>query len=1119
MATIAPTLDAANGQQGGASGGGTREKGSEGGQRKLGARERFEALLRSRRSGLMRGSDGIGLGLQMKSVRVVEDPPIGALDFLLADYSNGVKADDSPPPFTPTHKVLPSVSSIASFDSTVSSSLSSLVSAFPAPPSAPAFSFPPPSVTSSVSPTPTVSPAAPPELHLRLPSLGFSSQLDSTLLPTPPLSLSGSMTPRREGSIESAGTEDSGPKTPKLGSPVRMARRSGSPTSPKSSPRKSSPRSKQKPFVSNARPVSAYFDPKRPPSMPLPPVPPSPSVPRSSSYLEPTPHRALRNAASSPLIRPSASAPSTFYPTPPESAASSFVFSLSRFPSTTPSPSNEEYELPPMLVRQSSQPRLLHTPSLAPPPPSSPRTAYLPRTSSLNAISLPPLDSPSFNFPSSPLPSLPPVSSSSLLSASSSTPTLEFNLDSELYHDRLRTLSSISTSSSDASSASSLQLDNITAALDALIERDSVPSATQDGSEAAHTGQSGERVPEKGKQKEEERERRLLRRVTSAVELVREQRALAQAVGSSLQAQYGLMDKHENEGQELEDTFDELCGGAGMARKMSLASSNGSSVGSFGSPAYGGRGEGGMGRWSLASGLSGMSPSGREEGWTTGGYRAYKLAARRPSRLFTPLPAALFTSQNPFSPYTHSRRSSASSKASLASHSSSASSASEEMFDLSFDSPAPSQVGSPDLTTRSRDPAVVSRSPSGRERERWSWVEKGLAGRRRSSATTADEQDVTAGEMSMKAASPVPHAFMQAEEEEEEADEEAKEVLASPPRAGGAEEGAESHGVDYAFGRGNTSRDPTGRGRLRGSTSSTSSNSSTSTTTSGIPTPGGSARTLYLARSTPQLRSPAALGSSPPGFIPLPSFARRPSAPSLPNPSVPPPTPPTSVSVAVTPSTPSPPRLKPLVTASSLRRPSAPFPSSPSNRMAASPPEPARPGPTLLRQPSLGTLKQPSPSRIRRPSSPTVPSTCPTTAYSPSTSPSSSGLPRPSCSPTHSRVAGPPGVPSHPGQHRRRPSLKTLTYHHSSGPAPSISRTATASPGLSASVPIGARGAGRNVRATGLPTPVPPTSAGMLAKAAAEERRDREVREQGMGGRSRLPLGLNAIGGGGRTGR
>ncbi|BGP18407.1 hypothetical protein JCM10213v2_006473 [Rhodosporidiobolus nylandii] len=570
-------------------------------ERQQRARGKLQALLRR-----AQGDKGVtGLGLLE-----VDEPPVREVLLSPMDIEPERRRFSSHKP-TSSISSLASLSSLGSFDSSNSlSSFAGLVNAFPVPPSTPspsfAFGFPPPA-------DPPVAPNHLPTLHFSL----FSHPHDGTddgevPPPTPPLSLSGSETPRRQASFSSFETD--GPHTPKLGSPVKLSVKvvQGSPPRSSSESTRSARSSPEKKASrSGSRPVSAFFNPERPPTMPLPPIPPPSLVP-----LPPTP--TLRHASSTPTLRPtrspSLSVPSSLYPTPPDSAASSAVdFAFSSFPSAAPSPTDASYKLPdPAAPRLQPDPSRSHAPQkLLPPPPSPPP----PRSSSLEQHSFPSLPSPSSALASPPAP--PPV---------------------PLTHARLRTLSAAShlSTSSITSTASSLQLENITAALDALIDGSptlpgsagvcgeadlsSSSSATlvdlasplEAVAEREEQSEEDEEKRRKDEQREAAKEQRLLRRVTSAVSLMREQRSLTAQSHSQLPRSPPSRDGPAS---------------APMGRKGSVASmASGSSSG--GSAGYGPGSQYGyeQGRWSMASGMSGWSAmSGREDGWQAGGYKLLRL--------------------------------------------------------------------------------------------------------------------------------------------------------------------------------------------------------------------------------------------------------------------------------------------------------------------------------------------------------------------------------------------------------------------------------------------------------------------------------------------------------------
>ncbi|GAA6031465.1 hypothetical protein JCM8097_006470 [Rhodosporidiobolus ruineniae] len=1057
-----------------------------------------------------------------------------------------------------SHQQQDSLASLSSFDSTTSSQFDGLVAAFPAPPS----TFDTPATTPfSLSTAP--SPASPP--ILRIPSLDFPPPLALSLdsrtlrapsstgsppLLTPPLSLSrslssqsstGSLTPRRmrsSDSLETATTAatEGGPRTPRGGSPAVVAVRDEEEV---------------------VQVVEVDFDPRKPPSLPLPPLPLAgpPSLLPTRPSLHVASSAATLRPSLPPLLagsRPAAPARSSTYPTPPDSSAS-LLFSLSSFPSAAPSPQDESYRLPyppsagpPRLSRRPSH--LALAPPLAPPPalPLPPTPSPPPPSAALEDV-LDPSSFPSFPTPRSARageaqekeeePTTFSTHFPPSRSPSPPSPATQQQQQQQEQNYHLRTDSASSTFSTlSRSSAESLKVENITAALERLADRPRVRVGQENGEEEGEGEEGKEGMsasssatlvdpsPSPGLavkvdpasplkpmvvalDAESLSHRRLLRRVTSAVEFVRER------------------------------------------RKTSLAT-----------PGWD-KGREEEARWSVFSGQSGVSGYSREEGWTSGGYKPSPYPSHR-QRTTTSSSASI------------SSLSSVASSASASSGSGSRSgesSASEELFDLAFDSPDPGRTAGAGGVSSASSPELgrVGKTPTTRQRERWSWVEKGLA----QAAVTRRKSSLALGTAIVQ--SPVEEEPPSPKREKEVRaieDENEEEVLASPPRpppqARRIAEAAFSRAVeatrlreasfnsvakeeekeeeelahvDAAFVA--SLRLPRARPSRALAEKALPpppppSSSEAPSPPSSLPTPTAS-RALHSARSTPQLRSPAnASPSLPPNVAPSPllpaatlASSANPSRLRKPASSAPPASIP--VSLSLTPATP--PRLKPLVTAA--RRTILP-PSS-----ASVPGLPPSSGPALVRKSSSGALTgaSPRPSLLRRPSAPALSSSS-SAASSTTASPSSSSpvpplpslLPRspytrpkkPSVgssssaptlpAPTPSRASSvkrPSPAAAATGQaHGRRPSLATLQYNlPSSSSSPSTAAPAlpmsNAAPGSAA---LGARGGGRGGRAMVLP--------GLVAQREKEKDREQAQEKPASSEMNGRKMSAPPLGGGTGTG-
>ncbi|GAA5840144.1 hypothetical protein JCM11251_000615 [Rhodosporidiobolus azoricus] len=1022
----------------------------------------------------------------------------------------------SSPSFQRRHRLTnSSVSSFTSFtsdSSAASSHFDGLVAAFPAPPT----THPSPDAT----PSPSPSHGTP--FRQCVPSFSFPPAFDCGPL-TPPLSLSGSITPTRSGSfdsLEGEGVADMDSRTPTLGSPLAaISGMGGSPLVRRGD--ETEPCSGVKGDERRVEPVSSFFHPAKPPALPLPPLP--------ATSLHPL-HPFLRHASSTPTLRPPTStlspAPrpvSSFYHTPPESTPSgSFTFALSSLPSATPSPTDEAYRLPEGLIspRSPAETGSGRRDALPGPPPSLPLPPVPPpRSSSLK------------QFPS--LTSPPPASSSYTSSSAQSSihdplPILiEDRRDLALFKPAHARIDSTSSCSSAASSASSLQLDNITAALDALItpekqkrereeSEDTVVSPVvgegDEGEEGRLTASSSgatlvnQPFVEELDEREREKEKRLLRRVASAVEVAREQREKERALflPSPSLPPFDVADVEKTAGD----------------RKASLAPLE-TSLASVSTGS-------GRGRWSVMSERSlascaGLGRGPREEGWSSAGYKAYKLA-RRPSRLHR-------------TPSSRQRRRTSSTSSTLSTGSarsydrdrdayvsdSGDSSASEELFDLMFDSPGPAArpsqtrnaVASSPTARRTKLPGDTEKPGSMGERARWSWVEKGLAVAAAKRRRRKESEEGTIGSvdgspsMNAEASSLTGRRFHRMAEEivrverDGEWESEQQEVLASPPRRPSPathfastprplllrqsthplpllrvlsvsvdereeddrednHEGLAVH-PDGAVGA-SLPRLPPSRALAlasgKGDQLASPCSSPSPTTT----------RTLCASKSTPALRL-AALANGHFYLPTTPCTAARATALRQPSAAAPtlsssspalPPTPP----VSFEPSTP--PRqdsvlfsapqqtkrvLRPLVTAT--RQSSLPFSwstsaSAPDLSLAPSfskaPERVAVNRASLLQKPSSGMLRQPSPLV----SAPALPSSAATSSLP---TPPSSGLParpRPSL-PVQLRASSSSSsfasLPPADGQkrHARRPSLRTLPYNITSTSASTVPTPATSS--------------------------------------------------------------------------
>ncbi|GAA5975334.1 hypothetical protein JCM5350_006438 [Sporobolomyces pararoseus] len=697
-----------------------------------------------------------------------------------------------------------------------------------------------------------------------------------------------------------------------------------------------------------AKPVSVYFSPNRPPALPLPSLPPTDAAPASPLLQVPS-----FETTQSSSDKSSSTLPTTLSSTMSNTSTDQVPYgfytpSYGRHPRpqppTAPPPDRPLPSIPSSSEQDLTQrdSRLVVFPTGSTkklpllPPPSSPRTDVLHPMENNVAPPLPSKDQISLDADSTP-----DRSRSSSTGSSSSTPTIKtrstsFSSSSTPQISKPVTASVDSSCQSDAgsqrqvrtriesnNSVASLDVSQISLQLNQLATLGkTLPTSTPDSpSIALENGVNGKKVEEEEVKAQPPTER----------EVDRERvRRLISRVSSVIEM-----------------------------RKMSTASLTSTSGGS-----------------SATSSMVSTSPAERN------GYKAYKLA-RKPS--MSPSNSLASFARGGQSPFNQSHGGSVSGDRSRTSSydSDSDSSASEELFDLSFDtSSASSNLLSPASIVTS-PPSYGSSPSSGRSSYiRRSHIPSRWAGRRRSSATTIeeDEGDDRLKRAAMRRADELFVQSQQLYEEDEEA--ETEELL----------EDRDQENVHKTL-RTVTSNESFGS-RLQRSTATTAG------------------KTLRSVSSLPMLR-----GTSHPGS----TFSRPTTSTSSPLGSRSPQT------------TTSPKGLKPLITSSPPHTRKSYLPSpTPSSRIplsgfsrnslspfVAQPPQFSDPF-SSTSSPTLGYRS--SGSSLRKSSLP-VPST-----VSPQLSPT--GLRRPSAPASY-----------HVEPHRRKSSLAALSYHHTPAAiSPEISR-------------------------------------------------------------------------------